>query len=175
MQQPRKQVLFDAHTIQMRVKELGGEISLKYPEGNILFIGILKGAFMFLADLVRAVDVSCEIDFAKISSYGTGTVSSGKLELIVDVTIPVADRHVILVDDIIDTGLTLKEYSRHLAKQSPRTLEIAGLLSKTARREKDVHIDYCGFEIEDGFIVGYGLDCNEQYRHEAALYILGET
>jgi hypoxanthine phosphoribosyltransferase len=174
MKKLRKRVLFDAQTIAERVRGLGEEISLKHPDGNILFIGILKGAFVFLADLVRAVDVSCEIDFAKISSYGSGTVSSGKLDLIMDVSVPVKDRNVILVDDIVDTGLTLRAYGRHISEQSPRSLEIAGLISKTARREKEVHLDYCGFEVEDGFIVGYGLDCDEQYRYLDGLYVLEE-
>ena len=172
MKQVKTRVLFNAETIRTRVKELAAEISANHPEGNLLLIGILKGSFVFLADLVRHLTVPCEIDFARVASYGCGTVTSGMLEIIMDVRSPLRDREVILVDDIVDTGLTLSEYKKRLEKEGPRCLEVAALIDKAARRDKHVKIDYCGFQIPDGFLVGYGLDCNEQYRYLDALCVL---
>ncbi|MGO9570349.1 MAG: hypoxanthine phosphoribosyltransferase [Desulfomonilaceae bacterium] len=172
MQQFKKRILFDGETISQRVREIGKEISLKYPAGNLLLIGILKGSFIFIADLCRSLDVSCKVDFVRISSYGNGTVTSGKLDIIMDVGIPVRDKNVILVDDIVDSGLTLSEYRTRLEEQQPLSLETAALIDKTARRDKHVQLDYCGFRVEDGFIVGYGLDCDEHYRNLPGLYIL---
>ena len=172
MKQFKKRILFDGETISQRVREIGREISLKYPAGDLLLIGILKGSFIFMADLCRSLDVSCKVDFVRISSYGNGTVTSGKLDIIMDVGIPVRDKNVILVDDIVDSGLTLSEYRTRLEEQQPLSLETAALIDKTARRDKHVQLDYCGFQVEDGFIVGYGLDCNEQYRNLPGLYIL---
>lgn len=172
MQPLTKRVLFDADTIAARVAEIGREISNKYPEGNLLLIGILKGAFMFMADLVRNISVDCQVDFVRISSYKEGTVTSGKLDILLDVGIPVEGRNVILVDDIVDSGLTLSQYRKRIEQQSPRSLETAALVDKTGRREKHVELDYCGFRIEEGFIVGYGLDCNEQDRCHGCLYVL---
>jgi hypoxanthine phosphoribosyltransferase len=172
MKQSEKRVLFDADTIATRVKQLGEEISAKYPEGDLVLIGILKGSFMFLADLVRRLTVPCQLDFARISSYGADTVSSGKLDISLDIHLPIKDRHVILVDDIVDTGLTLSEYRKRLQARAPRSLEVAALIDKTARREKFVELDYCGFRVEDGFLVGYGLDCDECYRSLDGIYVL---
>lgn len=172
MSTAKRRTLFDAQTIAERVKELAAEISAKYPEGDLVLIGILKGSFVFLADLVRHMTVPCQVDFARIASYGTGTVTSGKLEILMDVRTPLRDKNVILVDDIVDTGLTLSEYGKMLAEKAPRSLEIAALVDKTARREKHVEVDYCGFQIEDGFVVGYGLDCNEQFRYLDCLCVL---
>ena len=172
MQHFKKRMLIDEETIAARVKELGKEISAHYQDGNILFIGILKGSFVFMADLVRCVDVPCQIDFARISSYGRGTVSSGQLDVIMDVGLPVADRDVILVDDIVDSGLTLSQYRQRLEQLEPRSVRVAAMIDKTSRREKHVNLDYCGFRIEDGFLVGYGLDCDECFRHLRAIYVL---
>jgi len=172
MKQFEKRILFDSDAIAVRVKELGAEISAKYPEGNLLFIGVLKGSFMFLADLVRHVTVPCCLDFVRISSYGNDTVSSGKLDILMDIRLPVKDRNVILVDDIVDTGLTLSEYRKRLEKESPRSLEIAALIDKIARRERHVELDYCGFRVEEGFLVGHGLDCDERFRHLDGIYVL---
>jgi len=174
MREFKKSVLFDAASIAAKVDELAKQIAMDYPEGNLLLIGILKGSFVFMADLVRKLDVSCEIDFAKISSYGSGTVSSGKLNVILDVGAEVKDRDVILVDDIVDSGLTLSEYREYLAKKGPRSLKTAAMINKTGRREKHVNLDYCGFEVERGFLVGYGLDCDESYRYLPGIYVLEE-
>jgi hypoxanthine phosphoribosyltransferase len=172
MQHFKKRVLIDEGAVAARVQEIGKEISAHYPDGDLLFIGILKGSFVFMADLVRCVDVPCQIDFARISSYGRGTVSSGKLDVIMDVGLPVTERDVILVDDIVDSGLTLSQYRRHLEQLKPRSLRIAAMIDKTSRREKHVSLDYCGFQVEDGFLVGYGLDCDECFRHLRAIYVL---
>jgi hypoxanthine phosphoribosyltransferase len=172
MEKAQRKVLFDREQIQARVKELGKQISADYPEGNVLLIGILKGAFIFLADLSRSLDHPCQIDFAKISSYGSGTVSTGELKITMDVGIPVKDRDVIIVDDIVDTGLTLSQYRSSIEKKGPRSVRIAAMIDKTARREKRVRLDYCGFEIEDGFVVGYGLDCDECFRNLDSIYVL---
>lgn len=174
MKELRRRILFDAGTIAARVSQLGQEISANHPEGDLLLVGILKGSFVFLADLARALDRPCHIDFAKIASYGSGTVSSGQLDIIMDVRLPVENKGVILVDDIVDSGLTLSQYSKQLQERGPRSLEIAALLDKTARREQHVHVDYCGFRIEDGFVVGYGLDCDERYRNLGGIYVLEE-
>ena len=165
-------VLFNSTAIAARVKEMAGQIDEEYPEGNLLLIGILKGAFVFLADLSRHLTRPCQIDFARISSYGTDTVSSGDLKIIMDIGIPVKDRDVILVDDIVDSGLTLSEFRKRIEKDGPRSVKTAAMIDKTARRDKHVHLDYCGFRIEDGFIVGYGLDCNEQFRNLKDLCVL---
>lgn len=172
MAEMKPRVLFAPEAIAERVQAIGREISAKYPEGDVLFIGVLKGSFMFLADLVRAVDRPCHIDFVRISSYGAETASSGKLDIVMDVRIPVKDRHVILVDDIVDTGLTLSEYRKRIERQGPQSVEIAALIDKTGRREKHVNLDYCGFRIEGGFVVGYGLDCDERYRHLNCVCVL---
>ncbi len=131
MKQFEKKILFDPETIAQRVKALAAEISAKYPEGDLLMIGILKGSFMFLADLIRHLTVPCQVDFARIASYGNSTVSSGKLEIIMDVKLPVKDRAVIIVDDIVDTGLTLSEYRKLLAKAGPRSVETAALIDRS--------------------------------------------
>lgn len=167
-----KRVLFDEEAISARVAEIGRQITSKYPEGNLLLIGILKGSFMFMADLVRHIKVDCQVDFVRISSYKDGTVTSGKLEILMDIGIPVSGRNVILVDDIVDSGLTLSEYRKRIEQQGPKTLETAALVDKTGRREKHVELDYCGFRVEEGFIVGYGLDCDERDRCHGCLYVL---
>jgi hypoxanthine phosphoribosyltransferase len=172
MQQGSKRIILDSDTIARRVKELGAEISTRHPEGNLLLIGILKGSFIFMADLVRSIHVPLQVDFARIASYGNGTVSCGDLKILMDVDIPVKGRDVILVDDIVDTGLTLSEYRRSLLERAPRSLEVAAFIDKTGRREKHVQLDYCGFQVEGGFLVGYGLDCAEQDRQHGCLYTL---
>jgi len=172
MKDARKRVLFHSDDIASRVCELGKQISTDFPEGNILMIGILKGSFVFLADLVRCLDQPCQIDFARISSYGNGTVSSGQLKITMDVGISVEGRDVILVDDIVDTGLTLHQYREELARRNPRSLKVAAMIDKTVRREKQLELDYCGFRVDDGFLVGYGLDCDECFRNLGSIYVL---
>ncbi|MGO8879441.1 MAG: hypoxanthine phosphoribosyltransferase [Desulfomonilaceae bacterium] len=164
--------LFSEEKIAERVKEIGEQISRDYRDKPILLVGILKGVFVFMADLARNISCPCHVDFARISSYGNNMTSSGDLEIIMDVSLPVEGRDVILVDDIVDTGLTLYNYGEYLKSRNPNSLKIAALIDKTSRREKFVELDYCGFEVEDGFIVGYGLDCSEEFRNLQGLYIL---
>jgi hypoxanthine phosphoribosyltransferase len=174
MSEQQRRTLFEVAAIAERVRDLGRQINGDYPDGNLLIVGILKGSFIFMADLVRCLSVPCQIDFARISSYGSGTCSSGSLDIKMDIAIPVQDRNVILVDDIVDTGLTLCQYRERIARDHPRSLKIAAMINKTGRREKHVHVDYCGFEIEGGFLVGYGLDCDEQFRHLGTIDVLEE-
>jgi hypoxanthine phosphoribosyltransferase len=164
--------VFDEAAIQARIMELGHQISGDYPDGNVIFIGILKGAFVFLADLVRALSKPCQIEFVRISSYGCSKTSSGCLNILLDIAAPIEGRDVILVDDIVDTGLTLNQYRERLLEKNPRSLKIAALINKTGRREKSVSLDYCGFDIDRGFLVGYGLDCDEKFRNLSAVYSL---
>lgn len=164
--------LFSHKKIDERVKELGKQISRDYGDKPILLVGILKGAFVFMADLARNINLPCHVDFVRISSYGDQTVTSGNLKIIMDVSLPVEGKDVILVDDIVDTGLTLHQYGEYLKSRNPNSLKTAALIDKKARREKFVELDYCGFQVEDGFIVGYGLDCGEEFRNLNGLYIL---
>ena len=168
----KKTLLIDSTTIRARVKELAGEIVARRSSRDLLLIGVLKGCFVFLADLVRALDVPCRVDFARISSYGSGTESSGELDIKMDVETPLEGKNVILVDDIVDTGLTLALYRSVLASRGPASLEIAVLLDKPSRRETSVQIDYCGFSIEDKFVVGYGLDWDERFRYLDGIYVV---
>ncbi len=172
MSDRQKKVLFTQEAISKRVKEVGKEISEKHPEGDLILVGILKGCFIFMADLIRSLDVNCEVDFARISSYGASDKSKGSLDIIMDVTAPLEDRTIILVDDIVDTGLTLSQYKDLLLKRGPKVVEVAALLDKTSRRTRQVDIDYVGFRIEDGFVVGYGLDFNECHRRHGCVYVL---
>lgn len=172
MLEAKKRMLFSAEEISARVKELGKQISQDYPEGNILLVGLLKGAFVFLADLARSLEKPCQIDFARISSYGSSTESSGQLVVSMDIKIPVKGRDVIIVDDIVDTGLTLHHYREVIQSQGPRSVKTIAMIDKRGRRERHVHLDYCGFTIENGFVVGYGLDCDECFRNLEAIYVL---
>lgn len=172
MLEAKKRLLFSADEISARVKELGKQISQDYPEGNVLLVGLLKGAFVFLADLARSLEKPCQIDFARVSSYGSSTESSGQLVVTMDIKIPVEGRDVIIVDDIVDTGLTLHHYCESIQSKGPRSVKTVAMIDKRGRRERHVNLDYCGFTIENGFVVGYGLDCDECFRNLEAIYVL---
>ena len=159
------EILIDAETLQGRIGELGAEISADYEGRDLLLVGVLKGAVFFMADLMRELTVPCEIDFMAISSYGTATDSSGVVRILKDLDINVADREVLVVEDIIDSGLTLSYLLRNLESREPATLEICALLTKPSRREIDVPVRYIGFEIPNKFVIGYGLDFAERYRN----------
>jgi hypoxanthine phosphoribosyltransferase len=159
------EVLIDEETLQARVVELGGEISADYEARDLLLVGVLKGAVFFMADLMRELTVPCEIDFMAISSYGAATDSSGVVRILKDLDINVAERHVLVVEDIIDSGLTLQYLMRNLEAREPASLEVCALLTKPDRREIDVPVRYIGFEIPNRFVVGYGLDFAERYRN----------
>ncbi len=159
------EILIDEATLQARITELGAEISADYDGRDLLLVGVLKGAVFFMADLMRELQVPCEIDFMAISSYGAATDSSGVVRILKDLDINVADRHVLVVEDIIDSGLTLSYLRRNLRARKPATLEICALLTKPERREVDVPVRYVGFEIPNRFVIGYGLDFAERYRN----------
>ena len=159
------EVLIDEATLQGRIAELGVEISADYAGRDLLLVGVLKGAVFFMADLMRELAVPCEIDFMAISSYGAATDSSGVVRILKDLEINLADRHVLVVEDIIDSGLTLSYLMRNLKARKPATLEICALLTKPERREIDVPVRYIGFEIPNRFVIGYGLDFAERYRN----------
>ena len=158
------QVLVSAERIQARVRELAAEIHRDHPAG-VHLIAVLKGAFVFLSDLARAIPDSCSLDFMAVSSYGSSTKSSGQVQLLKDLESGLEGRDVVIVEDIVDTGLTLAYMQQILLARSPRHLRTACLLSKPSRRKVDVKVDYIGFEIEDRFVVGYGLDYAERYRN----------
>jgi hypoxanthine phosphoribosyltransferase len=157
-------VLISADTIQMRVRALAAEIHRDHPDG-VHLIAVLKGAFVFLSDLARAMPGRCSLDFMAVSSYGTSTKSSGQVQLLKDLESTLEGRDVVIVEDIVDTGLTLSYMHNILRARSPRHLRTACLLSKPSRRQVEVTVDYVGFEIDDKFVVGYGLDFAEQYRN----------
>ena len=159
------EILIDAQTLQTRVSELGEAVSADYAGRDLLLVGVLKGAVFFMADLMRRLTVPCEIDFMAISSYGAATDSSGVVRILKDLDINIEGRDVLVVEDIIDSGLTLSYLVRNLAAREPGSLEICALLTKPERREIDVDVRYVGFEIPNRFVIGYGLDFAERYRN----------
>lgn len=161
-----QETLLTAETIQSRIREMAREIVADYPKGDeIHLVGVLKGGFMFMSDLVRYMDANVTLDFMAVSSYGKGTTSSGEVRVLKDLDSTLQGRHVIIVEDIVDTGLTLKYMQEILHARGPKTLKTACLLSKPSRRKVQVPVEYIGFTIEDKFVVGYGLDFAEQYRN----------
>jgi hypoxanthine phosphoribosyltransferase len=168
------EILIDRETLAARVAELGTEISADYEGRDLLLIGVLKGAVFFMADLMRHLTVPCEVDFMAISSYGDATDSSGIVRILKDLDINIEGRHVLVVEDIIDSGLTLSYLIRNLESREPATLEVCALLTKPSRREIDVPVRYVGFEIPNKFVVGYGLDFAERYRNLPYVGVLDE-
>jgi hypoxanthine phosphoribosyltransferase len=158
------EILFPREAVDRRVRELAGEISRDFAGRELLVVGVLKGAFVFMADLVRAMSVPCCVDFVRLASYGAGSVSSGEVRITMDLEMPVAGRDVLVVEDIVDTGLTLCRLSEALRERGPASLKVCVFLDKTARRRVPFAADYVGFTIPDRFVVGYGLDWNEKYR-----------
>ena len=170
---PTSTVLISQSDIQERIITLAAEIERDYPGGDgIHLVAILKGGFMFMADLVRAMSDRVTMDFMAVSSYGKGTTSSGQVRVLKDLDSNVEGRHVILVEDIVDTGLTLHYLQDLLKARAPQSLKTACLLSKPSRRKVDVKVDYIGFTIEDHFVVGYGLDYAEKYRNLPYIAVL---
>jgi hypoxanthine phosphoribosyltransferase len=158
-------VMIESSALAARVAELALEIRAAIPEDDIHFVGVLKGAVPFMADLIRAVPGGVTIDFIAVSSYGSGTSSSGEVRMLKDVDASLDGRHVIIVEDIVDTGLTLHYLQDLLRLRNPRSLRTACLLSKPSRRKVEVPVEFVGFTIDDHFVVGYGLDYDEQYRN----------
>ena len=160
-----KKVLFSAEEIKTRVAELGKILTEDYKNKNPLLICPLKGSIMFFSDIVREIKIPCEIDFMTVSSYNSNTVSSGEIKILKDLTENINGRHVLIIEDIIDKGLTLYNLKKMLSSRNPESLKICTLLDKPSRRIADIKGDYCGFVIPDKFVVGYGMDLNEKYRN----------
>lgn len=162
---PLRRVAFDEATLAARVHELGAEITAAYPEGELLVLGLLKGSFIFLSDLVRQIHRPIQVDFLVASSYGTGTVSSGTVRLVYDPETELEGKHILLVEDIVDSGRTLNRLMELLSHRSPRSLEICALLHKHAASELRREPKFIGFDAPNEFLVGYGLDHAEDFRH----------
>ena len=169
---PNLEPLFTSEQIQTRISELGVEIARDHAEQNPLLVGVLKGAFVFLSDLVRAIDMKVGVEFMAISSYGNLTRSSGEVRMVKDLDVPVEGRDIIVVEDIVDTGLTLSYLMQALRTRGARSVKLAALLDKWERREREVEINYLGFKIPDAFVVGYGLDYAERYRNLPYIAVL---
>jgi len=169
---PDLEVLLSEQQIQSRIKELGAEITRDYAGRNPLLIGVLKGACFFLSDLLRAIDTRLGIEFMAISSYGSSTRTSGEVRIMKDLDVPIEGRDILVVEDIVDTGLTLSYLLANLASRGAASVKLAALLDKFERRQKEVKIDYLGFQIPDHFVVGYGLDFAERYRNLPFIAVL---
>ena len=165
MQQDIREVLISQEQIAQKVQEIGAQISADYQGKKLLLVGILKGSVVFMADLARAIDSYAKMDFMSVSSYGSDIKSSGVVKIIKDLDTPLEGYDVLLVEDILDSGLTLSYLRELLRDRHPNSLKIVTLLNKPARRTADIQPDYCCFEVPDEFVVGYGLDYDEQYRN----------
>jgi hypoxanthine phosphoribosyltransferase len=159
------EIIVQADELQHRIKQLAAEISRDYDGKDLLLIGVLKGAVFFLSDLMRELDIPCEVDFMAVSSYGSSTDSSGVVRILKDLDAPLEGRHVLIVEDIVDSGLTLQYLMRTLQARNPASLEVCALLTKPERRKVETPARYIGFEIPDKFAIGYGLDYAERYRN----------
>ena len=167
-----KEVLISSEEIQDRIRVIGARITEEYSGERLLLIGVLRGAVVVMADLMRNVDLPCEIDFMDISSYGSGTSSSGVVRILKDLEEDITGRHVLIVEDIVDTGLTLSYLQRSLLARGPASLEICALLTKPSRRRVEIEVRYLGFEVPDEFVVGYGLDYDGAYRNLPDICVL---
>ncbi|MBQ2096297.1 MAG: hypoxanthine phosphoribosyltransferase [Firmicutes bacterium] len=159
------EVLISREDLANKVKELGAQISKDYEGEDLFLIGILKGSVPFMADLMREITLDVEMDFMSVSSYGSGTTTSGVVRILKDLDSDIAGKNVLIVEDIIDSGLTLAYLKEYLAKRNPKSIKIVTMLSKPARRKADLEADYTGFVVDDKFIVGYGLDIDQKYRN----------
>ena len=165
-------VLLSEDEIREKVRELGGKITADYKNSNLMLVTVLKGAVVFLADLMRQIDVPAEIDFMVVSSYGSGVKSSGVVKIVKDLDVPLAGKDILIVEDILDSGLTLSYTKELLESRGPRSIRIATLLDKPSRRKVDLQADYIGFSVPDEFVIGYGLDYDEKYRNLPYIGIL---
>ncbi len=163
-----------AEEIQKRVAELGKELSEEYKSKLPIFIGVLNGSFMFMADLLKNISINCEMDFFKLSSYGDTKISSGRVKLVKDLNADITDRHLIIVEDIVDSGLSIKYIEELIAEHKPASMKVATLLYKPDSLKYDVKIDYIGFKIPSKFVIGYGLDYAQKYRNLPSIYALSE-
>jgi len=172
MNSTEKSLLFTAEDIARQVQRLARQISEDYQGREVIVVGVLKGAFIFLADLVRLLTIPTKLDFVRLSSYGAGTESSGHIKIAADVKIDLHGQDIIIVEDIVDTGLTTAFLYQHLLTKKPRSLRICTLLNKTERRSIEIPLEYVGLHLDKGFVVGYGLDFNETGRHLPDIYEL---
>lgn len=166
------EVLLTEEQIRTKIKEIGAQITRDYAGKTPFFLGVLKGCYVFMADLVRNVDLQCTMDFMAVSSYGGGTSTTGAVRITKDLTRDIEGKDVIIVEDILDSGVTLSYLKKYLANRNPASLRIVTLLDKPARRRVDIEPDYCGFSVPDEFVVGFGLDYAEQYRNLPYIGIL---
>jgi hypoxanthine phosphoribosyltransferase len=157
------------------VQELGAVLTKEYTDSNLLVIGVLNGAFMFMADLIREIKLDLQVDFVRVASYGMKTTSSGEIRCSKDVELDIKDRDILIVEDIVDTGRTLACLHNYFNERSARSVRTCALIDKKERREVEVTIEYVGFKVKEGFLVGYGLDCREQYRQYGEVYHLKEV
>ena len=172
MQQDVLRVLLSEEEIRAKCKEMGARISQEYKGKNLMLVTVLKGAVVFLADVMRAIEVPAEIDFMVVSSYGSGVKSSGVVKIVKDLDVPLAGKDLLIVEDILDSGLTLSYIKELLASRGPASIKIATLLDKPSRRKVDLVADYIGFSVPDEFVIGYGLDYDEKYRNLPYIGIL---
>ena len=167
-----QEVLFSEEQLDRRVREIAAEITKDYEGKEIMLISVLRGSFVFMADLCRRIDLPCTLDFMSVSSYGSGTTSSGQVQITRDLSSDISDKHIIVVEDILDSGNTLSYLLKLLEQRNPASIRLCTLLNKPERRVKHVDVHYCGFDIPDAFVVGYGLDYAEQYRNLPYIGIL---
>ena len=175
MAEQNRRILFSRDKIAAEVKRLGQEISRDYGDQEIMLVGVLKGSFLFIADLIREIESPSVVDFVRLASYGSGTQTSGIIEFRKELEMPIRNRDVIIIEDIVDSGYTLECLYNKLLLQQPRSLKICTLIDKRARREVAIEADYIGISMEDGFIIGYGLDHDERYRNLPDIYLVEET
>ena len=167
-----EKILYTEEELQEVVKRIGQQISEDYKDKNLFLVTVLKGSLIFMADLMRAIDIPCNIDFLAVSSYGSGTSTSGEVQVIKDLNCPLADKDLLVVEDILDSGVTLSFLLKNLSARGPKSIRLCTLLDKPERRKVDIHPDYVGMQVPDQFIVGYGLDYNEYYRNLPYIGIL---
>lgn len=161
--------------MRTRIKDLGRQIASDYADKDLILVGILKGAFAFYADLARAIRIPLRVDFLVVSSYGSRAKTSGKVKMVTDLTENIAGKDVLLVEDIVDSGLTLRHLTKTLSKRKPKSIKVCALLDKPDRRKVTVHVDYVGFEIPNKYVVGYGLDYQQKYRNLPYLAVLDQV
>jgi hypoxanthine phosphoribosyltransferase len=172
--QAKLEVLVSKAEIAATVKKMAAAITKDYREKNPLLIGILKGSFVFLADLIRQLDFPLEVEFVRLSSYGSGTQTSGKVKIVHGLKSAIKGRHVLVVEDIVDTGITLAYFLEYLKKKNPASLKLCALTEKPSRRRVPIKINYLGLTVPDKFIVGYGIDCDEKYRNLPDICVVEE-
>jgi len=169
---PELKLLYSKETIAKEVKRLAQEISEDFRDEEVLMVGVLKGSFLFIADLIRAITVPTMVDFVRLASYGSDTQSSGIVEIRKDLEMPLKNRNVVIVEDIIDSGHTIETLFHRLSLREPKSLKVCTLIDKKGRREVDFEADYIGISMDDGFILGYGLDLDEKYRNLNEIYLV---